>query len=140
MKKWMVVVGVAAVLGAGCASGRRQAGDVERAAYYRQPRTADLLAVRGTNMTITYTGVTEYRVAAMLPTLAPLPREPGIGEKFLDGVIGLGKWRLGWYFGAQVAEKALEQPRTVQPMVVQPAEESGTTPVETGRWVPPWRR
>ena len=71
-------------------------------------------------MTVTYTGVTEYKVASILPPLNAIPREPGVLEKIVDGMVGLGKWGLGWYFGAQIADKALDQPRTVSPEVVRP--------------------
>ncbi len=35
-------------------------------------------------------------------------------------MLSCGEWGLGWYFGAQIADKAFEQPRTVSPEVVQP--------------------
>lgn len=122
MKKYLLVVlGSGLLVCGGCASAVKKV-DVNRGldSYYGQQRTADLLTVRGTNMTITYSGVTEYRVASILPPMNALPREPGVLEKIVDGVVGLGKWGLGWHFGAQIAETALQQPRTVAPQVVQP--------------------
>ncbi len=116
-----MLVGVVMALCAGCASTEKPAATGRGvAAFYGQPRTADLLTVQGTNMTITYTGVTEYKVATILPPLNPLPQDPGLLAKMVDGVVGLGKWGLGWYFGAQIADRAFEQPRTVDPVVVQP--------------------
>ena len=70
-------------------------------------------------MTVTYTGVTEYKVASILPPMNVLPREPELLDKIVDGVVGLGKWGLGWYFGSQIMTSALQQPRTVDPVVVQ---------------------
>ena len=122
MKNGMIAVGMVAMVAcAGCASPVKKV-DVNRGleAFYTQPRTVDLLVVRGTNMTVTYAGVTEYKVASILPPLNAIPREPGLLEKIVDGVCGLGKWGLGWYCGAQIADKAFEQPRTVNPEVVRP--------------------
>lgn len=122
MKNRLIVVGLVVVGAcAGCASPVKKV-DVNRglADFYSQPRSVDLLVVRGTNMTVTYTGVTEYRVASILPPLNAIPREPGITEKIVDGTCSVAKWGLGWYFGAQIADKAFEQPRTVSPEVVRP--------------------
>ncbi len=82
---------VAVVVCAGCASPVKRV-DVNRGLtdFYAQPRSVDLLVVRGTNMTVKYTGVTEYRVASILPPLNAIPREPGVLEKVVDGVVGLG--------------------------------------------------
>ena len=119
LRSWFLIVGLLAV--AGCASTVKQV-DVNKGldSYYNQRRSVDLLTVRGTNMTITYTGVTEYKVASILPPLNVLPREPGLLEKLVDGAVGLGKWGIGWYFGSHIMSAALEQPRTVDPMVVRP--------------------
>lgn len=122
MKNSPLVLGLGIlVVCAGCASPVKKV-DVNRglADFYSQPRSVDLLVVRGTNMTVTYTGVSEYRVASILPPLNAIPREPGILEKAIDGTCSVAKWGLGWYFGAQIADKALDQPRTVSPEVVRP--------------------
>jgi len=122
MKRRLMFLGLLAVaVCGGCAAPVKKV-DVNKGldAFYTQPRTVDLLTLRGTNMTVTYTGVTEYRVASVLPPLNAIPREPGLLEKCVDVIVGLGKWGLGWYFGAQIADKAFEQPRTVDPVVVQP--------------------
>jgi hypothetical protein len=131
----MLVVGVA-VLGAGCASTVKKV-DVNKGldSYYSQQRTADLLTLKGSNMTISASGVSELKVASILPPLNVLPREPGLLEKIVDGLTGLGKWGLGWYFGAQIADKALAQPRTVSPEIVRPevvSPEVVTVPAATG--------
>ena len=121
MKRMMLVGGLVAVgLCAGCSTAMKKV-DVNRGldSYYNQQRSVDLLTVRGTNMTITYTGVTEYKVASILPPMNVLPREPELLDKIVDGVVGLGKWGLGWYFGSQIMTSALQQPRTVNPVVVQ---------------------
>ena len=114
--KWrlILVCVLAAALCSGCTSTVKKV-DVNKGldSYYGQRRSVDLLTVRGTNMTITYTGVTEYKVASILPPLNVLPREPGLLEKLVDGAVGLGKWGIGWYFGSQIMTTALEQPRTV---------------------------
>ena len=122
MKMGLVLVGLLGVaLCAGCASTVKKV-DVNKGldSYYNQQRSVDLLTVRGTNMTISYSGVTEYKVASILPPMNALPREPGVLEKIVDGVVGLGKWGIGWYFGSQVMTTALQQPRTVDPVVVEP--------------------
>lgn len=122
MNKGLVGVGcLAVVLCSGCTSTVKKV-DVNKGldSYYNQQRSVDLLTVRGTNMTITYTGVAEYKVASILPPLNVIPREPGLLEKIMDGVVGLGKWGLGWYFGSQVMTSALQQPRTVSPEIVRP--------------------
>lgn len=127
VKRWMIGVGLAAVgFCAGCTSPVKKV-DVNRGleAFYTQPRTVDLLSLRGTNMTVTYTGVTEYKVASILPPLNAIPREPGVLEKIVDGVVGLGKWGFGWYYGSQIMTSALQQPRTVDPIVVQPTVVNG---------------
>ena len=120
MKRILVVVGLVAVC-SGCASMVKEV-DVNKglAAFYAQPRTVELLKLRGTNMTVSYTGVTEYKVASILPPLNAIPREPGLLEKIIDGVVGSGKWGLGGYYGSQIMTSALQQPRTVDPVVVQP--------------------
>ena len=71
-------------------------------------------------MTFSATGMTELRVSSILPPLNVIPREPGLLEKIVDGAAGLGKWGLGWYFGSQIMNTALEQPRTVSPEIVRP--------------------
>ena len=122
MKSGLFLVGVLGVaLCAGCASTVKKV-DVNKGldSYYNQQRTADLLIVRGTNMTISYTGVTEYKVASILPPMNVIPREPDLLDKIVDGVVGLGKWGLGWYFGSHIMTTALEQPRTVSPEIVHP--------------------
>ena len=122
MKRLLGLMGVVAgLLCSGCASTVKKV-DVNRGleSYYGQPRTADLVTMRGSNMTFSATGMTELRVSSILPPLNVIPREPGLLEKIVDGAAGLGKWGLGWYFGAQIAEKAFEQPRTVDPVVVKP--------------------
>jgi hypothetical protein len=118
--KMILVVGMVVVLGTGCRSVKPV--DVNRGLsdYYNQPRTVDLVCLKGTNMTISMSGVSELRVASILPPLNAIPREPGITEKVIDGVVGLGKWGLGWYYGSQMMATALEQPRTVDPLVVEP--------------------
>jgi hypothetical protein len=121
MKKMIGSIGLMAmVLCAGCASTVKKV-DLNKGldSYYNQQRSVDLLTVTGTNMTITYTGVSEYKVASILPPMNVLPHEPGIMEKIVDGVVGLGKWGIGWYYGSQVMTTALQQPRTVEPTVVQ---------------------
>ena len=78
MKRMMLVVGLVAVgLCAGCSTAMKKV-DVNKGldSYYNQQRSVDLLTLRGTNMTITYTGVTEYKVASILPPMNVLPREP----------------------------------------------------------------
>jgi len=122
MKRHLILVGVlAGLLCSGCASTVKKV-DVNRGleSYYGQPRTADLVTMRGSNMTFSATGMTELRVSSILPPLNVIPREPGLLEKIVDGVASVGKWGLGWYYGAQIAEKAFEQPRTVDPVVVKP--------------------
>ena len=109
------------VVCAGCSTPVKKV-DVNRglADFYSQPRSVDLLTVRGTNMVISMTGVNEYRVSSILPPLNAIPREPGVLEKAIDGVGSVAKWGLGWYFGSLIADKAFEQPRTVSPEVVRP--------------------
>jgi len=86
MKTGLTLVGVlAGVLCSECAFTIKKV-DVNKGldSYSGQQRTVDLLMVRGTNMTITYTGVTEYKVASILPPLNVLPREAGVLEKIFD--------------------------------------------------------
>jgi hypothetical protein len=121
MKRMICWIGLLAVfLCGGCASTVKKV-DVNKGldSYYNQQRSVDLLTVTGTNMTITYTGVSEYKVASILPPMNVLPHEPDIMEKIVDGIVGLGKWGIGWYYGSQVMTTALQQPRTVEPTVVQ---------------------
>jgi hypothetical protein len=122
MKKHLFVVLYSGVLVCGgCASTVKKV-DVNRGldSYYSQPRVVDLVTIKGSNMTITATGVNEMKVSSMLPPLNAIPREPGVLEKIVDGVVGLGKWGLGWHYGSQVMTSALQQPRTVSPEVVYP--------------------
>ena len=105
----------------GCASSVKKV-DVNKGldSYYSQQRVVDLVTIKGSNMTISATGVNEMKVSSILPPLNAIPREPGVLEKIVDGVVGLGKWGLGWYYGSQVMTSALQQPRTVSPEVVRP--------------------
>ncbi len=116
----VAMVGMVA-MGAGCASAFKKV-NVNKGLndYYNQPRVCDLVTIRGTNMTVTVTGLDEFKVSSILPPLNAIPREPGITEKLVDGAVGLGKWGLGWYFGSQILTAAFEQPRTVDPLVVRP--------------------
>jgi len=121
MKKLLFVVLCAGFLVCGgCASTVKKV-DVNKGldSYYNQQRSVDLVTVKGTNMTVTVTGLNEFKVASILPPMNVLPREPELLDKIVDGIVGLGKWGLGWYFGAQIADKAFDQPRTVDPVVVQ---------------------
>ena len=151
MKKYLfVVLGSGLLFCGGCASTgdpvAQAAGavagkvDVNKGLdnYYSQPRTVDLVTIKGSNMTISATGVTEMKVSSILPPLNALPREPGLLEKIVDGAVGLGKWGLGWYYGAQMATTALQQPRTVSPEIVRPEivtvpAAAATTPATTGQ-------
>lgn len=103
----------------GCASTVKKV-DVNRGleSYYSQQRVVDLVTIKGSNMTISASGVNEMKVSSVLPPLNVIPREPGLLEKIVDGIVGLGKWGLGWYYGSQVMTAALQQPRTVSPEVV----------------------
>ena len=122
MKTYRLVVLCSGVLVCGgCASTVKKV-DVNKGldSYYNQQRVVDLVSIKGSNMTITATGVTEMKVSSILPPLNVIPREPGLLEKIMDGVVGLGKWGLGWYYGSQVMTAALQQPRTVSPEIVRP--------------------
>ncbi len=88
--------------------------------YYSQPRTVDLVTIKGSNMTISATGVNEMKVSSILPPLNAIPREPGVLEKIVEGASGVAKFGLGFYYGNQMLNKALEQPRTVSPEIVRP--------------------
>ena len=88
--------------------------------YYSQQRTVDLVTIKGSNMTITASGVNEMKVSSILPPLNAIPREPGVLEKLVDGACGVAKFGLGFYYGNQMLGKALEQPRTVRPEIVSP--------------------
>ncbi len=88
--------------------------------YYSQPRSVDLVTIKGSNMTITATGVNEMKVSSILPPLNAIPREPGVLEKAIGGATDVAKFGLGFYYGNQMLGKALEQPRTVSPEIVRP--------------------
>jgi len=88
--------------------------------YYSQPRTVDLVTIKGSNMTISATGVNEMKVSSILPPLNAIPREPGVLEKLVEGASGVARFGLGFYYGNQMLNKALEQPRTVSPEIVRP--------------------
>ena len=122
MKKYLYVVLCSGVLVCGgCASPVKKV-DVNKGldSYYNQQRVVDLVTIKGSNMTFTATGVNEMKVSSILPPLNVIPREPGLLEKIMDGVVGLGKTGLGWYYGSQVMTAALQQPRTVSPEIVRP--------------------
>ena len=109
------------LLCSGCASMVKKV-DVNKGldSYYSQPRTVDLVTIRGSNMTISATGVNEMKVSSILPPLNAIPREPGVLEKIVEGASGVAKFGLGFYYGNQMLGKALEQPRTVSPEIVRP--------------------
>lgn len=44
--------------------------------YYAQQRTGDLITLEGTNMSITMTGVSKFKLASQLPPITVIPREP----------------------------------------------------------------
>ena len=105
----------------GCASAFKKV-DVNKGldSYYSQQRTVDLVTIKGSNMTITASGVNEMKVSSILPPLNVIPREPGMLDKLVDGAAGVAKFGLGFYYGNQMLGKALEQPRTVSPEIVRP--------------------
>jgi len=105
----------------GCASAFKKV-DVNKGldSYYSQPRTVDLVTFKGSNMTISATGVNEMKVSSILPPLNAIPREPGVLEKAIGGATDVAKFGLGFYYGNQMLGKALEQPRTVSPEIVKP--------------------
>ena len=105
----------------GCASAFKKV-DVNKGldSYYSQQRTVDLVTIKGSNMTITASGVNEMKVSSILPPLTVIPREPGMLDKLVDGAAGVAKFGLGFYYGNQMLGKALEQPRTVSPEIVRP--------------------
>ena len=122
MKTYMVV-GLCSgfLVCGGCASMVKKV-DVNKGldSYYSQPRTVDLVTIKGSNMTISATGVNEMKVSSILPPLNAIPREPGVLEKIVEGASGVAKFGLGFYYGNQMLGKALEQPRTVSPEIVRP--------------------
>ena len=124
MKRMIIAFGMVGLVcfGSGCSTSGFKKVDVNKGLndYYNQPRTVDLVTVHGTNMTVTITGLSEFKVASILPPLNAIPREPGITEKIIDGTMGLAKWGLGWYYGSQILTTALQQPRTVDPVIVEP--------------------
>jgi len=105
----------------GCASAFKRV-DVNKGldSYYSQRRYVDLVTIKGSNMTISATGVNEMKVSSILPPLNVIPREPGLFEKLVDGASGVAKFGLGFYYGNQMLGKALAQPRTVSPEIVRP--------------------
>ena len=124
--RWMgvgmvAIVALAGGMSTGCTSMVKQV-DVNKGldSYYGQQRTVDLVTIRGSNMTITATGVNEMKVSSILPPLNAIPREPGVLEKLVDGACGVAKFGMGFYYGNQMLGKALEQPRTVSPEIVRP--------------------
>jgi hypothetical protein len=122
MKKCLfVVLGSGLLVCGGCASMVKKV-DVNKGldSYYSQPRTVDLVTIKGSNMTISATGVNEMKVSSILPPLNAIPREPGVLEKAIGGVADVAKFGLGFYYGNQMLGKALEQPRTVSPEIVRP--------------------
>ena len=124
--RWMgvgmvAIVALAGGMSTGCTSMVKQV-DVNKGldSYYGQQRTVDLVTIRGSNMTITATGVNEMKVSSILPPLNAIPRDPGVLEKLVDGACGVAKFGMGFYYGNQMLGKALEQPRTVSPEIVRP--------------------
>ena len=117
----VAIVALAGGMSTGCTSMVKQV-DVNKGldSYYGQQRTVDLVTIRGSNMTITATGVNEMKVSSILPPLNAIPREPGVLEKLVDGACGVAKFGMGFYYGNQMLGKALEQPRTVSPEIVRP--------------------
>ena len=105
----------------GCASAFKKV-DVNKGldSYYSQPRTVDLVTIKGSNMTISATGVNEMKVSSILPPLNAIPREPGVLEKAIGGLTDVAKFGIGFYYGNQMLGKALEPPRTVSPEIVRP--------------------
>jgi hypothetical protein len=122
MKKCLfVMLGSGLLVCGGCASMVKKV-DVNKGldSYYSQQRTVDLVTIKGSNMTISATGVNEMKVSSILPPLNAIPREPGVLEKAIGGVADVAKFGLGFYYGNQMLGKALEQPRTVSPEIVRP--------------------
>ena len=58
----------------GCASMVKKV-DVNKGldSYYSQPRTVDLVTIKGSNMTISATGVNEMKISSILPPLNAIP-------------------------------------------------------------------
>jgi hypothetical protein len=122
MKTWLFgILGSGFLVCGGCASMVKKV-DVNKGldSYYSQPRTVDLVTIKGSNMTITATGVNEMKVSSILPPLNAIPREPGVLEKAIGGLTDVAKFGIGFYYGNQMLGKALEQPRTVSPEIVRP--------------------
>jgi len=122
MKKCLVVMLCSGFLVCGGCASMVKKVDVNKGldSYYSQQRTVDLVTIKGSNMTITATGVSEMKVSSILPPLNAIPREPGVLEKAIGGVVDVAKFGIGFYYGSQMLNKALEQPRTVSPEVVYP--------------------
>ena len=71
MKKCLfVMLGSGFLVCGGCASMVKKV-DVNKGldSYYSQQRTVDLVTIKGSNMTITATGVNEMKVSSILPPL-----------------------------------------------------------------------
>ena len=89
MKKCLfVMLGSGFLACGGCASMVKKV-DVNKGldSYYSQPRTVDLVTIKGSNMTISATGVNEMKVSSILPPLNAIPREPGVLEKAIGGLL-----------------------------------------------------
>ena len=101
----VVAVGVCT----GCASMVKKV-DVNKGldSYYGQQRTVDLVSIKGSNMTISVSGVDEMKVSSILPPLNAIPREPGVLEKLVDGACGVAKFGLGFHYGNLMLGQALE--------------------------------
>lgn len=102
----------------GCATGPKM--DVTHVPYwfYNQPNNTQVLKVTGTNITIS--GVSSFEVWMPVPPKSMIPRDPTIVEKIVDGTVSFGKFYTGMYFGSGMFKDAMAQPRTVDPLVVEP--------------------
>lgn len=75
------------------------------AAYMRQPRSYDAVALRGTNMTVTITGAAELVMQAPLNPLTVIPQAPEVVKDVVDGIVRVGTVAGATYVGAELVNE-----------------------------------
>lgn len=84
--------------------------------YYNQPRSADLVYIEGTNISVTISGATKFRIATQLPVISVIPRDPSTLDTLGNMIPSLGL--------TAVALKGLSTKPTIvntpNPLIVEP--------------------
>jgi len=112
----ITVMGIIALAGSGCSTGRGDRMLKAYEAFQRQPRTYKAVSLQNVDAISLYGSNMVVEMEAPLNPLSAMPQEPDAIRAIMDGTGRIVGYGVVGYLGRY----ALQAPRTVSPTVVQP--------------------